>query len=181
MGVEMIIGLVRHFKVDLPHRRLMTSGDFSKWARDYDTAGVIENQVKMGDIVWDKCYCSDLSRAVTTAGTIYSGEIISTELLREVPMSPAFKSRIRLPHFLWGVTARIAWWISHKSQDERRKETKRRIQKFLSMIHVDENSNILVVCHGFLMYFFQRELKRRGFKGKIKSRIKNGTMYMFEK
>lgn len=181
MGMNMIIGLVRHFKVDLSHSRLMTSGDFEQWAMDYDAAGVIENEVIMRDIRWDRCYSSDLPRAITTAKAIYSGEIITTPLLREVPMSPVFNTSFKLPYGFWGVLARFAWLLSHKSQIERRHETRKRIEEFLNMINLEDSSNILVVCHGFLMYYFQKFLKRRGFKGKTIRRVKNGTLYVFEK
>lgn len=181
IGEKMIIGLVRHFKVDLPHSRFMTSIDFMKWAHHYDIADVIENAVEMGDIEWNKCYSSDLPRAVRTAETIYDGQIIKTQLLREVPMSSPFNTKLKLPYVFWGVFARIAWLFSHKSQEERRIQTKKRIREFLDLVKDDDSSNILVVCHGFFMYIFEKELKRQGFKGRRTRRIKNGTMYVFEK
>lgn len=177
----MRIGLVRHFKVNLAHSRLVTSKGFQEWADKYDIADVIENEVNLDPADWDKCYSSDLPRAVKTAETIYNGEISKTPLLREVPMSPMFRCSIRLPHVFWSVFCRVAWFFSHRSQVERRKQTKKRIMEFLKYIEKEKDINILVVCHGFFMYFLQKELKKRGFQGKIKKRIKNGTLYVFER
>jgi broad specificity phosphatase PhoE len=177
----MIIGLVRHFKVDLAHDRYMTSDEYEKWTRDYDTAGVIENPLDVGGISWDMCYSSDLPRAVRTAQTIYKGEISETPLLREVPLSVPFKASFRMHHVLWGLFSRIAWLMSHKSQEEKKHDTEKRIGDFLNSLDWKKDSNILVVCHGFFMYFFMKELIKRGFKGKITRNIKNGTLYVFKK
>lgn len=72
----MYIGLVRHFKVDWDAQAFMTSNDFEKWAIKYDDSGVIENKFETQNIKWDKCFSSDLSRAIKTSETIFKGEII---------------------------------------------------------------------------------------------------------
>lgn len=53
----MRIGLVRHFKVDLPRGTFMTAEQYNKYSEDYDTAEVIPNEVVI-DSEWDKCYCT---------------------------------------------------------------------------------------------------------------------------
>ena len=71
----MKIGLVRHFKVDCPHKVMMTSKEFREWSEKYEHARILKKKVNMSGIHWDICYCSDLERAVETAKEVYSGNI----------------------------------------------------------------------------------------------------------
>lgn len=66
----MYIGLVRHFKVDCDAQVFMASNDFEKWVIKYDDSGVIENKFETQNVKWDKCFSSDLPRAIKTAQTI---------------------------------------------------------------------------------------------------------------
>ena len=130
MGVSMNIGLVRHFKVDSDTQVFMTSDDFEKWVLKYDNSDIKENKVEIEHIKWEKCFTSDLPRAMKTSETIFKGEIIKSELLREVPLSPIFKTNIKLPYVFWCITGRLAWNFQHKSQIEAKKDTKRRQMNF---------------------------------------------------
>lgn len=176
----MKIGLIRHFKVNCKPKIFMSSKDFEDWAVLYDDADVIQNEVNLSNIQWNKCYSSDLSRALKTADAIFTGKTIKTPKLREVPLSPIFKTNVKLPYLLWCICGRAAWLFTHKSQVENKKQTENRINKFLDSIEENEDINILVVTHGFFMHQFQKELTKRGYKGgQIKS-IKNGILYIFE-
>lgn len=90
----------------------MASNDFEKWVIKYDDSGVIENKFETQNIKWDKCFSSDLPRAIKTAQTIFEGEIIKTQLLREVPLSPICETKLKLPHRFWCIAARVAWKFS---------------------------------------------------------------------
>ncbi|WP_259473515.1 hypothetical protein [Clostridium estertheticum] len=94
----MNIGLVRHFKVSCYTKMFMTSADFKQWVKQYDNSDITENKFKIGNIKWDKCFLSDLSRAIKTSQSIFKGEIIKTQLLREVPIAPIFNTNIKLPY-----------------------------------------------------------------------------------
>lgn len=177
----MNIGLIRHFKVDCDKISFMTSDEFEALVRKYDEDDIIENDIDLGHIKWNKCFSSDLYRAVKTAESIFKEEITKTHLLREVPISPIFKSNIKLPYIFWAISGRWAWFFGNKSQKESRKDTEKRIDEFLSNIDLDSNENILIVCHGFFMNTLQKKLKNRGFKGKIVKRPKNGTLYLYTK
>ncbi len=78
----MKIGLVRHFKVNCPHKTFMTSEEFRNWSEKYEHAGVVSNKVKMYGTEWNICYSSDMTRAVATAKEVYSGNIHVDKLLR---------------------------------------------------------------------------------------------------
>lgn len=177
----MNIGLVRHFKVNCYAKMFMTSGDFKQWVKQYDNSDIIENKFEIGNIIWHKCFSSDLSRATKTSKSIFTGEIIKTELLREVPIAPVFNTNIKLPYVFWCISGRIAWFFHHKSQIENRKDTQGRANEFLDSINNESNNNILIVCHGFFMNTLQKELKSRGVSGQNIKRPKNGTLYLYEK
>lgn len=177
----MNIGLVRHFKVNCDVNTFMTSNDFEEWVKKYDNSDVIENKFEvLENINWNKCFSSDLLRAIKTAKTIFKGEIIESRLLREVPMSSIFKTNLKLPYVFWCITSRLAWILKHKSQSESKVDTERRVNAFLNSIDKYSNDNILIVCHGFYMHTFQKELKRRGFSGKSVKRPRNGTLYLYK-
>jgi broad specificity phosphatase PhoE len=180
----MYIGVVRHFRVDCNAQAFMTSDDFEKWVVEYDNSAVIENKFETENIKWNKCFSSDLPRAIKTSESIFKGEIIKTQLLREVPLSPIYKTNLKLPHRFWCIMARIAWNFHHKSQVENKKDSQKRINEFLNSLDMKLDTNMLFVCHGFFMKIIERELKRRGFKGQnIPNRPipKNGKLYLYKK
>ncbi len=175
----MKIGLVRHFKVKCPHKRLMTSKEFREWSEKYERAGVMKKKVNMYGTKWDVCYCSDLQRAVTTAKEVYSGKVYIDKLLREVDNIPFIHSeKLVLPFSVWHICGRLAWFFKSKSQPESIRGTRRRIRKFLRQIDW-EQENILIVSHGFLIFNITWELFRLGFVGKRVHRVRNGILYEY--
>ncbi len=48
----MKIGLVRHFKVDCPHKMMMTSEEFREWSEKYEHARILKKKVNMSGINW---------------------------------------------------------------------------------------------------------------------------------
>lgn len=177
----MKIGIVRHFKVDYKLKRMMNSSDFEDYVKSYDNSPVVENKIHLKDIQWNKCYCSDLKRAIITAKSIYDKTLEITDLLREVKMCPIKKSELKIPTFLWSISSRIAWKLDHVSQLETATYTRKRAKDFLSKLDLNTNENILIVSHGFFLITLINELKLLGFKGDIPKRMKNGYLYILEK
>ncbi len=176
----MKIGLVRHFKVDCPHKVMMTSKEFREWSEKYEHARILKKKVNMSGIHWDICYCSDLERAVETAKEVYSGNIYVDKLLREVDNAPFINTdHLKLPFPIWHFCGRLAWFFKSKSQPEDIKGTRRRVRKFFRQIDWSQD-NILIVSHGFLIFNFIYELFRLGFVGKEVRRVKNGILYLYE-
>lgn len=168
----MKIGLVRHFKVDCPHKVMMTSKEFREWSEKYEHARILKKKVNMSGIHWDICYCSDLERAVETAKEVYSGNIYVDKLLREVDNAPFINTdHLKLPFPIWHFCGRLAWFFKSKSQPEDIKGTRRRVRKFFRQIDWSQD-NILIVSHGFLIFNFIYELFRLGFVGKEVRRVK---------
>lgn len=177
----MRIGLVRHFKVNCPNKKMMTSGEFRAWSEKYEVSKVTKKSVEMYGIEWDICYVSDLPRAVTTAKEVYSGNLIVDKLLREVDNAPFIcTEKIKLPFEVWHICGRLAWLFRSKSQPESIVGTRRRINNFLDKIDWSKE-NILIVFHGFMIYNFQKELRKRGFSGKRVRKVKNGFLYEYIK
>ena len=174
----MLIGLVRHFKVDIPFTKTFyTPEEFNKQMSDYDTAGVIPNEVNLGNYDWNICYASNLPRAITTAKTIYKEEIITTPHLREVPINAFINIPVRLPAPVWHISARIAWKKNSSSQPETYNQTMERINKIYNTITSNGYENILIVSHGFFMRVFHNFLTKKGFEGEIDFSPRNGKLY----
>ena len=129
---------------------------------------------------WEKCYCSDLTRAIKTAESIYNKNLQMTELLREVVMYPMRKSEFKIPSVIWSISSRFAWKINHKSQLETINDTKKRAKIFLQQLGMNKSESILIVSHGFFLLTLVKELKMLGFKGNVPKRIKNGYLYILE-
>lgn len=177
----MRIGLLRHFEVHCPHKRIMTSKEFQAWSNAYNYSSVIKKPVDLGSIKWDICYSSDLPRAITTANEVYRGNIIIDKLLREVENAPFIHNEhLPLPFEVWHICGRLAWFFQSKSQPETIRDTRQRINQFLNKMD-NSKENILIVFHGFMLYNFQKELKRRGFSGQAVRHVKNGILYEYQK
>lgn len=175
----MRIGLLRHFKVNCPHKRMMTSKEFRDWSHKYEVSKVTKKKVEMYGVHWDICYVSDMPRAITTAKEVYSGNLKVDRLLREVDNAPFIHTdRLRLPFEVWHLCGRLAWFFKSKSQPETIKGTKERIAKFLDRIDWSKE-NILIVFHGFMIYNLQKELRKRGFEGEKLRIVKNGVLYQY--
>ena len=175
----MRIGLLRHFKVNCPHKKMMTSKEFREWSHKYEISKVMKKKVEMYGVKWDICYVSDMPRAITTAKEVYSGSLKIDKLLREVDNAPFIHTeRLRLPFEVWHVCGRLAWFFKSKSQPETIKGTKERIGMFLDCIDWSKE-NILIVFHGFMIYNFQKELRKRGFQGEKLRIVKNGVLYQY--
>ncbi|MDP4088468.1 MAG: histidine phosphatase family protein [Bacillota bacterium] len=176
----MRIGLVRHFRVDIKKNRFMTSEGYNKYSHDYDFADVIPNEVVI-DKDWDKCYCSILPRAMKTARTIYHGDIIPTDKLREIPSAAAFKFKFFLPYNLWAILNRLVWSLNRPVNPEGKSRTSQRINEIMDTIFMDSAENILIVSHAGTMYEIERILRRKGFKGPFFFKPRNGKLYIYEK
>jgi broad specificity phosphatase PhoE len=179
----MKIGLVRHFKVKrgYPTQKWITPGEFTQWMEEYEASEVEDAEVDLGGVSWQKCYVSTIRRAEYTAETIYDGELIKTDALREVPIYPLFKRNIKLPMILYPILIRIAWYFNHKSQLEPRTDVEKRIAKIVDRILDESEDNALVVSHGGVMMFMRKELLRRGFKGPKLGKLENGKLFVFER
>lgn len=180
----MKIGLVRHFEVDCPmpdKLQLITPGQYRSWLDEYNGANIKARPVDSAGIKWERCYSSDMRRAVQTAHQIYDGPIVAAECLRELVIYPPSRRNIRLPALLWLVSGRLAWMFSHPSQPESREAFSKRLRQVMQTMVLNQAGNVLLVSHSGLMMFLRRELLRKGFHGPSFLYAEHGRIYVFER
>ncbi len=175
----MKIYLMRHYKVDCRIKPFGSSLVFDALFKQYLTAPVILQEPIPIDC--SRVYTSKLSRSITTAQNLtVSSEPIATELLNEVPVGSPFDTP-----FVWSTTllyliARLQWRLAVRRQPEVHSETHKRITELIDLVESDE-SDCLLVGHGFLFFILKRRLKKRGYLGKTPFDFKNGEVAVLEK
>ncbi|WP_240675956.1 histidine phosphatase family protein [Ammoniphilus sp. CFH 90114] len=181
--MKMKIGLVRHFKVlkGLPEKRTLSPEELTQWFIDYDCSAVETTTTLLGDTEWKICYSSPMPRAITTAQTIYSGNIIENNDLREIDY-PVFHEiwQGRLPFLVWAMLVRFSWYVKHRAYKETKADVHKRISSFLDYLEQQPEQEVLLVAHAALMFEFRKELRKRGFKGPQFRTAENGKLYVFE-
>ncbi|HEY0838259.1 MAG TPA: histidine phosphatase family protein [Azospirillum sp.] len=180
----MKIGLVRHFEVirGYPVGGWLTQDTFNQWMREYDESDVRIGAADLGGIAWDRCYSSDLPRALKTAAVLHAGPIVTTDRLREPAIRPFFTtSRVGLPFWTWTLMLRLAWLTSHPSQAEVKRAFLANVQGMADELLSHADGNTLVVGHAGFMIFLRRELLRRGLTGPRFRLPENGRLYVFER
>lgn len=180
----MRIGLVRHFKVNTKDKiDLITSKEYTENMTEYDTLDVTPCEVDLRGIDWNKCYASNLSRAITTAETIYDGDIVVDESIKEVDLRLREDIQGDYSQFDWTFYSIYGWSQNMTYVNEGIDETKKRVESFLDKMLKDreKEDNILLVCHGMVMRVLAEELENRGFDGEVIVSPNNGDLYLFEK
>ncbi|MCD6068014.1 MAG: phosphoglycerate mutase [Bacteroidetes bacterium] len=175
----MKIGLVRHFKVKhtFPKKLLLTADEVVEWFVAYESAEVEHKQVDLCGIEWTKCFSSPQERAVRTACTLFSGDILRSEKLKEWEHLPSMNKAVKLPFLVWGLIVRRKVSSSAKTS----KEFSARISAFADELLSGEQSDTLIVSHFFVMIRLQKELLKRGFRGTAFTSPDHGIVYLFEK
>lgn len=175
----MRIGLLRHFRVDMPlPRGLRTAGELHAWLSRYDDAEPVVGPFDLGGIEWPVCLSSDLPRARVTAAAVFAGDIEHTPLLREPQFAPFATGGLRLPVFAWKFVMRWCWLTGHRSQRAVRDDFRRRIDAVADRL-VAEPRDMLVVGHAGMMAYLGRELRRRGFAGPRLRTAAHAKVYVY--
>ena len=86
----MIVAVIRHAKVNMKWKFMMTSSGYDKGCADYDAASVLPVTVSLPEADFERIYVSALPRTTATAKQVFEDrECDETELINEVPMCPA--------------------------------------------------------------------------------------------
>lgn len=177
----MRIGLVRHFPVTEPWPNgWVTADELQEWRNRYEVATPIVRPIDVSAVKWQRCFSSNLKRAVVTAQTAYAGTITQTPLLREVEVPALPTGNLRLPVWGWRLLLRFTWFTGHKSQRAARDEFRRRIKAIADLLE-QEPVDTLVVSHAGVMFFLRKELLRRGFMGQKFGLAEPAQLYLFQK
>ena len=160
----MIVAVIRHAKVNMKWKLMMTSAGYDKGCADYDTADVMPVSVDLPETEFDRIYVSALPRTTATARQVFEDrEFDKTALINEVPERSGFDTGLKLPMFLWSVISRIQWFFNVPRQPETRAQTRLRARKAAQYLS-QKNEDCAVFCHGFFMIFLLQELEKLGFK-----------------
>ncbi|TLS51589.1 histidine phosphatase family protein [Paenibacillus antri] len=178
----MIVGLVRHYPVDLPYpsKRLVSGDEAAAWFAAYDEAPIVPGRTELGGIAWERCVSSDQPRAVRTAELLFPApERIETRAeLREIALPAISGQRLRLPFLWWAVWARLTWKLDSAAREEMA-SAERRVQTVLDEVANRPERSVLIVSHGALMLRMKKELAKRGFQGPRFAYPRNGELYVF--
>ncbi len=171
---------MRHFKVDYKWSFFYNSQQFDNACKNYDKSSIIPSFKKIGV---KNVYISTLQRTKETVKYLKYNtnvNIISTNLMDEVPLKSFIECSFLLPTFSWLIIGRIQWYIGNNRQNETRSQTKNRIVKLMDIIE-NQNKDCLLVGHGFYFSQMQSILKKRNYAGARTKYLKNGVIIEFEK
>lgn len=174
----MQIGLIRHFKVKIksPGRFLLSADEMIAWFDEYATAEIMHAAVDLKGVDWQHCFSSPLPRALQTANAIFPGEIVCADILQELNVLPMLHKKLRLPAVIWGIVI----LTKSTSNNAVTRQFRQNISAFVDQILANHDRPLLVVSHGFVMMYLQKELLKRGFKGDKFRLPENGKVYLFE-
>jgi broad specificity phosphatase PhoE len=173
------IGLLRHFKVKLkyPEKLIVSYDDVFNWFEKYGREEVEVKDVDLLGIDWKKCYSSPLYRAAVTTAAVYKKDVTVVNELMELDALPLLNKKSRMPFLLWGLMLKIKSTQRNKITNE----FESNISVFLNDMLKNNSDDVLIVSHGFVMTFMQKELKKKGFKGKNFLVPAYGKVYVYEK
>lgn len=176
----MKIGLVRHFKVNhpFPGKRLLSKSEVIQWFAEYDNTVHLEYKaVDLGVTNWRRCYSSPMIRAVKTANHIYNGAIVEIPELKELDILHRLPDSLKLPFMIWGLIVRIQSFSSNSDTNK----FKNSIIHFIDSVIADNEDDVLIVSHWFVMRVIQKELIKRGLAGDSFKSNDYGTLYVYER
>ena len=175
----MQIGLIRHFKVNLPYSKkaLLTKAAVVEWFAAYETAKTTHQEVDLRGIDWQQCFSSTCYRAINTAEQIYRGEIARLDMLRELDVLHLLPGNIRLPFLVWGALV----YRTSISANPVTTGFRQKMNDFLDDLLSGNHDNVLIVSHWYVMRLLQKELIQRGFRGDSFTSAVNGKLYVFSR
>jgi len=173
----MKIGLIRHFKVKkaFPKKFLIGFSELKKWFDEYELAEIEFQRLDSEKTKWDICYCSPTQRTIKTATSLYDNKPIIINELKELNVLNLMNKKLKLPFIVWGLL------IRNKSlaNNELTIDFKKRINSFIDVLLSKDQENVLIVSHGFVMMYLQKEFKKRGFTGDNFKSPENGKVYEY--
>lgn len=174
----MTIGLIRHFKVKIkrPRKFLLSADEMIAWFDEYASAAIMHVEVDLRGVDWQHCCSSPLPRAVQTADAIFPGEVVCADILQELNVLPMLHKKLRLPAVIWGIVI----LIKSTSRNAVTQQFRENISAFVDQLLDKHDRPLMVVSHGFVMMYLQKELLRRGFSGERFRLPENGKVYLFE-
>ncbi len=174
----MKIGLLRHFRVKLkyPRKPLLAYDEVFSWYEKYNNADVEIKTVDLTGGNWQKCYASPLHRAQVTVSSVYKSDVVVIDALKELDVLPVLKGTRRKPFLIWGLMLKI-----HSTRKNHITEKfEAGLSAFLNETLNKDKFDVLLVCHGFVMTYLQKELRKKGFTGRGFKIPAYGKVYVYD-
>ena len=154
---------MRHAKPDFTWEKSYDSAAFDAACAAYDEAGADAFSPDVFDARDKTIYVSDCRRALETAKAMFpDAEIVTTDLLREVPLRSFRDTTKSLPLWYWNLRGRLQWMRGSARQPETRQETTRRAEAFVDLLEKEDRDAVLIT-HGFYLTTLLKALRIRGF------------------
>lgn len=174
----MKIAFIRHSKVLFKWRSSYNSSSFYLACNEYDIS-----PVQVGKIISldrQTVYMSNLIRTEATAKNLFQEdvEVIKTDLLNEIPLTPFIDTGMPLPTILWMVLGRLKWYLNSSKQQETREKSTERINNFLDLI-LHQGQDCIIFGHGFYFAQMTNQMKKRAITGDMRRRLKNEEVGVF--
>ena len=160
----MRITIIRHGKVNMKWPEKCSSDGFDRACAEYDFNDIEKIGTTSIEVQADKVYVSKLSRSKNTANVLFPHmEYFEMPEIGEVPLKSFKETQKNLPLWLWNILGRLQWFAGNARQLEKRKETILRANKVVDILE-QENSDCVLITHGFFMKTLVKVLKKRGYK-----------------
>ncbi|MCC9166193.1 histidine phosphatase family protein [Pontibacter harenae] len=166
------IFLIRHARPLANKKGFFSASDAQQFIVDYDAAAVEEFILENEAIPFKeirKVYCSTLNRSQLTAKAIFGDgiEMVKDHSFREFERRIFSFPLLKLPVKLWLVSARLLWFLGFNSKDiETFKQARQRAKAGAVILAAEatENKVAVLVAHGLLNKFIERELRKMGWQ-----------------
>ncbi len=157
--------LLRHGEVDISNYKSISSIEFGKWIVEYDNSDIKSSFLKKDEVreVLDEAdilICSKLKRSTQSLGIFDKVAFETSDIFNEAQLPYFNSSLLKLNPKVWLVFFRILWFFGYSGNCESYKKTKTRAKlaaKRLLQL-VQENNTIVLVGHGIMNKFIQKEL-----------------------
>jgi broad specificity phosphatase PhoE len=187
--VQGVIVLARHGEPDLSRKLRMNAAGYVDWWARYEEIGLKAGQIAPDGLKLfaegaQVILCSTRPRSIETAKAVAEGRVIQVDPgLIEAPLPPpSWPSWFKLSPRIWGVVARVHWWIGQSRGEESRAEAQCRADAAAERLSaLAANGDVLVLAHGYFNTMIGLSLQRDGWKLKSSEGYRYWAMRRFER
>jgi len=181
------ITLLRHGIVDTKSDINISSNEFGDWINQYDNANinkVCSNKDEVYKILneSDLIICSSLKRSIQSAEFFDKKIVVINSIFNEAPLPFVRGNFLKLKATYWLIFFRLIWFLGYSNRSESLKCFKNRAKKAAEVLQIlsNENQNIVLVGHGVMNKFLQKELRLKNYKQTKNTGNKNWNYSVYE-
>lgn len=156
----------------------MTAQEYMDYCQNYNVSHIIDMGIRHD--VHERLYSSYMYRAIETARLTTSREPEILEGAYEITFNGWGNKTDKKSFMCWEILARLQWLFNSSKQKEKRRDTFKRLEKIADFLE-ESNEDVFIVMHSFVMRILSFILKKRGFRGRLALRAKNGEVYTYTK